>query len=293
MEPADFEVIVVNDSGQALNASPWQASKHVQTVSTRCRDKSVARNTGAAMARGEYIHFLDDDDWLLPGALAAFRRATRVSDAVLLYGASRLFSRNGVPLIELHHQLEGNCFVQVMAGEWIPTGAYIVKAETFFSVGGYNPLMPVGEDVDLCRRIALHGSFASVKAVVVCAVIGAQGSTTDYDRLPAWSRRTRESILDRSGAFAWMCDSASNSYWRGRVVRAYATSAVWNIEHRRPFTAASRMVSALRGLAAGSRHLFSSAFWHAIARPYESFTFEQGFKRAAPRAQRPIASNQG
>ena len=69
---ADFEVIVVNDSGQPLPDAAWQYSERVRIIETNRRERCVARNTGAAIARGNYLHFLDDDDWLLPDALEAF-----------------------------------------------------------------------------------------------------------------------------------------------------------------------------------------------------------------------------
>ena len=68
----EFEVIVVNDSGSPLPDADWQHSDHVRVLHTNRRERSVARNTGAAIAEGRYLHFLDDDDWLLPGALKTF-----------------------------------------------------------------------------------------------------------------------------------------------------------------------------------------------------------------------------
>src|SRR5688572_30916233 len=71
-EKCDFEVIVVNDSGKPLPQQEWQSSTRVQVINTNRRERSVARNTGAALARGKYLHFLDDDDWLFPDALCHF-----------------------------------------------------------------------------------------------------------------------------------------------------------------------------------------------------------------------------
>ncbi len=48
----DFEIIVVNDSGQPLPAGSWQASPRVRLIHTNRRCQSVASNTGAALARG-------------------------------------------------------------------------------------------------------------------------------------------------------------------------------------------------------------------------------------------------
>jgi hypothetical protein len=42
----------------------------------------------------------------------------------------------------------------VMAGEWIPLQASLIEAKTFFTVGGFNPLITGPEDIDLLRRIA-------------------------------------------------------------------------------------------------------------------------------------------
>jgi glycosyltransferase involved in cell wall biosynthesis len=55
----DFEVIVVNDSGRPLPEMDWQHSAQVRVIDTNRRERSVARNTGAAIAGGRYLHFLD------------------------------------------------------------------------------------------------------------------------------------------------------------------------------------------------------------------------------------------
>ncbi len=60
----DFEVIVVNDTGEPLPDADWQHSDRVTLVTNYRHERSVARNTGAAMAAGRYLHFLDDDDWM-------------------------------------------------------------------------------------------------------------------------------------------------------------------------------------------------------------------------------------
>ena len=64
---ADAEIIVVNDSGQPLPKMSWMEAPNLQIIDTNHRERSVARNTGAAIARGKYLHFLDDDVlWRLP-----------------------------------------------------------------------------------------------------------------------------------------------------------------------------------------------------------------------------------
>jgi hypothetical protein len=71
--------------------------------------------------------------------------------------------------------------------------------------------------------------------------------------------------------------SVHRSYWYGRVARVYLTSVIWNLQHRRPFAAASRAVHALAALALAGRHLACADYWQAVARQYKSFTFARGF----------------
>ena len=132
-----FEIIVVNDSGNTLPVADWQNSPHVKMLATTQRERSIARNTGAAIAKGRYLHFLDDDDWLLPGALQAFwELVQRQPKTAWLYGGTQLVNRSEEPIIQLNHDIQGNCFVQVMAGEWIPLQSSIIRSSDFFEVGG-------------------------------------------------------------------------------------------------------------------------------------------------------------
>jgi glycosyltransferase involved in cell wall biosynthesis len=277
----DFEVIVVNDSGQPLLEADWQKSERVRVINTQRRERSVARNTGAAVARGRYLHFLDDDDWILPGALESFwTLAQQAGDAAWLYGSSQLVDREGNPLIQLHHNLNGNCFIQVMAGEWIPLQASLIEAKAFFAVGGFNPLISGPEDIDLCRRIVLHTNVANIPTIVACIGMGTEKSTTNQAHARLYGRWAREKILSEPGVFTRMRTSANNSYWYGRIVRAYLTSTVWNLQYKCIFTAASRVVFDLMSFILAGRRLFSPSFWRAIITSYESETFLNGFREA-------------
>lgn len=175
--------------------------------------------------------------------------------------------------MRLHPTLQGNGFLQVMAGEWIPHLSSFINAEVFFKVGGYHPGIINGEDVDLCRRIALHGNFAGMPAVVGCVRLGPIGIPTDDANARYDSRMGREAILQMPGVFKHMHGSATSSSWYGRMVRIYITSAIWNIRRKRLFTALSRLCWVMVSLSLGLAGVLSPGFWHALTHAYQSETF--------------------
>lgn len=272
-----FEVIVVNDTGRPLPASTWQTDTRVTVLTTQQCERCVARNAGAAVARGSYLHFLDDDDWLLPGALAALGDLAQAQpDAIWLLGAVQLVDRNDQPLLYLRHTAQGNLFMQAMAGEWFPLQASLIQANSFFSLGGFNPQSVGEEDIDLGRHLTLVGSLACANAVVAAVGMGTENSTTNQSIARQRSHQARERLLNETEAFQRMWHSATNSFWRGRLARVYLTSTVWNMRQGQWWTAVSRLLWGLGSMAKSWMSLLQQTYWCALSAPYQSIVFAQG-----------------
>ncbi|MFI5894371.1 CDP-glycerol glycerophosphotransferase family protein [Actinoplanes sp. NPDC051513] len=85
----DFEIVAVDDcspdySGRIL-AEYAARDPRVRVITSPSNvGLGLARNLGLGHARGDYVWFLDSDDWLAAGALAAVRERLRATQADLL-----------------------------------------------------------------------------------------------------------------------------------------------------------------------------------------------------------------
>ncbi|MFQ3549833.1 MAG: glycosyltransferase family 2 protein [Armatimonadota bacterium] len=155
IEDADIEVIVVNDAGEPLQPADWQKDPRVLVCNTNHTERAVARNTGAALSKGDYIAFLDDDDERLPGAFAAMLDVAHKTQADWIYGSYEEVDDDGNHIRVCRPIVRGNIFALVIAGAAVPVQASMIKRDTFFKVGAFDNRFHAEEDTELLQRISI------------------------------------------------------------------------------------------------------------------------------------------
>lgn len=95
----DYEVIVVNDGSpdNSLKIAEQYADKYsnIKVITRLNGGLSAARNTGFECANGEYVWFVDSDDWIEPNCLNfLLTEATQKQLDVLCFGVSYHHSEN-------------------------------------------------------------------------------------------------------------------------------------------------------------------------------------------------------
>ena len=69
----DLEIICVNDGSSDNSLSVLQSYKEkdnrITIIDKKNEGSGVARNTALAIAKGDYVYFVDGDDWLEDNAL--------------------------------------------------------------------------------------------------------------------------------------------------------------------------------------------------------------------------------
>lgn len=273
--PVPAEVIVVNDSGQALPPESWQEYPCVRLLSPKRVGRSSARNRGAACSQGAYLHFLDDDDWLIPGSLAHLIDIAQQSRDLWIFGDSQLVDRQGVPTLMLRHRLPEDVFIHTMSGEWIPLQSSIIHRSLFEEIGGFHKWLAGPEDIDLARRAARSTDFTHSPNPISAIGMGPEDSSTNWANHSHQSRAGRELILDDQQTLPRLLTSAESSYWRGRLFRIYLTSALWNIRHGKWPKTFRRFEQSLRIMRRHGSHVFQLEFWDGVTHAYQSKSFTQ------------------
>jgi glycosyltransferase involved in cell wall biosynthesis len=166
-----IEMLVLDDSpeGSARTAVEELGDPRIvyrkQAVPSKGRP-ALVRNDGAQLARGRYCYFLDDDDRVAEGALAAMVDALDARpDAGVAFGWVVPFGDDPA------HREEKRVYFEEAAvrarmlpwsawyvanilfvGTLMVNSACMIRRELIDALGGYDPSIPVYEDVDFYMR---------------------------------------------------------------------------------------------------------------------------------------------
>ena len=200
---SNYELIVIDDgSGEEtyLKLQPYQ--EHIRYVYQENQGVAAARNRGISMAQGEFVAFLDHDDFFLPQKLAlqvgCFDSQPQVG---MIHTGWRRVNQKGeyiqdvkpwhrIPVLDLEN------WVRSMP---VLFSAMIFRRKWLEEVGGLDTGFKQASDLDLVQRLALMGcETAWVQEVTVCyrEHSGNDSLNTPVQALESW--RVRDKFFARS-----------------------------------------------------------------------------------------------
>lgn len=162
------EVIVVDDDSTDDTVAIVRAVRdpRLRLIYNDSAGVSAARNLGARYASGEWLLFLDADDRLRAGAVAALLAAARGAPrAVLVYGDYNTIDSEGHQigrrgLLKGRRKPSGDVLTRLAAGNFIVNGGIaLARAETFRAIGGFDTSLKYCEDWHCWCRLAAIGEF--------------------------------------------------------------------------------------------------------------------------------------
>ncbi|MBW4459914.1 MAG: glycosyltransferase [Nodosilinea sp. WJT8-NPBG4] len=167
-----WEAIVVDDGSQD---GTFEVAKRLgiedsrlQVIKQENKGVSAARNTGANIARADWLLFLDADDWIAPQYLE--RMLEKIVDDPTLdlvhCGWVRV-TPCGNYVGEKHPSQSPDLFADFASHCPLAMHSCIVRRSIFTEIGGFDPSMLTCEDWDLWQRLARCGKrFGGVPEVM-------------------------------------------------------------------------------------------------------------------------------
>lgn len=162
---ASMEVIVVDDGSEPPFCPPQDLASdaRLRVVRQGNAGESGARNTGIAAARGEWIAFLDSDDYWLAGTLEprlafARDRFAREGDALIVYAAGFVVDNKRTGSLDARIPRESDDVVHFASGCWFCQGSTaLFRKEAFARVGPCDVELRRLQDLDWFLRFAMAG----------------------------------------------------------------------------------------------------------------------------------------
>ena len=195
-----YEVIVVDDGSVDASAEVAQSFEGVRYFYQENQGPAVARNTGIAAARGEFIAFLDADD-LWPPEKLRLQVAALQKRPKLGYVLTKMRSVLEEGMAPPHWLEEGGIHEDVNG--MLPS-SLLVRKSVFSQVGLFDPAYRLGDDIDWFIRAHEAGIAMDVVPTLLLLrrIHGANMSSARPPNRGIWLRILRGSLARKRASAA-------------------------------------------------------------------------------------------
>lgn len=256
-----IEIILIDDgstdsTGQVLDALAGAHPDIIRVIHKENGGPGLAREAGRLVARGEFIQYLDSDDWLLPDKFKEQVNALKMhADCGIAYGISRRVDSQGKVLAEPSKWTGKHfdyLFPALLIDRWWHTHTPLYRRSISDAAGAWPKQRP--EDWDLEARMgALRTKLIYCDTVVSCHLEHpnsnrvSRGSQEAYLRDEAWFLPRLLDCAQRAGVEIKSPEMHHFSRWafmRARYLGALGDSeTAWKLIRLANSTAIERRAS--------------------------------------------------
>lgn len=221
---SEYEVILVDDGGK--DACPQicdeyaAAHENIRVVHRKNGGLSAARNSGIEVAQGEYVMFVDSDDYIEPNVLGALLKRMEEEHLDLLRynyqnvrenGEVFVPFKTGKPYFDYSSEVvDGETFLNERLGYACYAWAFVLRRDLLegcvFTPGIYF------EDTDWTPRMLLKAKRAASTEMIVYNYLWREGSITLPDN-PTKKKKVLEDKIKLLYGFKAQAQHVQNKQW--------------------------------------------------------------------------------
>nr|WP_296063574.1 glycosyltransferase [uncultured Actinoplanes sp.] len=194
------EIIAVDDASPDRCGDMLDAYAGIKVVHlTHNVGLGLARNAGLAEATGDYVWFVDSDDWLPPGSIAAVLRELEAQQPDVLLIDHLRVHENGRDEVDASSRhlagpaaLERALAVQHTAWNRIVRRQFLLDHDLWFRPGWYedvpfsHPVLIAADKIAVLDRVCYHYRIGRAGAITATRSDRHFEAFAQYDRLQEW-----------------------------------------------------------------------------------------------------------
>ncbi|MFC1666594.1 glycosyltransferase family 2 protein [Candidatus Omnitrophota bacterium] len=158
----DFELIIVDDGSQdKTHELIARYASRIVYIKQRNKGPSAARNLGLQKSKGEFIAFLDSDDWWKKEKLATQICKMQQNPYFLVSHTEEIWHRKGVLLNQKkkHKKFPGHIFDKCLPMCVVSMSTAMIRRRLFDDVGFFDETLACCEDYDFWLRASIKHQF--------------------------------------------------------------------------------------------------------------------------------------